>query len=103
MVRNVTYDNQALSGLCERHGITRLSFFESVLRGDFNSKTSDIDVLVEFEPEAESALTYFKLGGVVADLEDLLGKRVDLSVRGNLLEQMRSDIIASAQVQYARA
>ncbi len=103
MVHNVNYDRQSLIDLCQRHGIRKLSFFGSVLRGDFDTQRSDVDVLVEFDHDTESGLTYFKLGGVVADLEDLLGRRVDLSLRENLLDELRDTILASAEVQYARA
>jgi uncharacterized protein len=38
-----------IAEFCQRHHIRRLSLFGSVLRDDF-SPTSDVDVLVEFEP-----------------------------------------------------
>ncbi|MFN3168481.1 MAG: nucleotidyltransferase family protein [Phycisphaeraceae bacterium] len=103
MVRNVTYDRRSLVELCQRHGVRKLSFFGSVLRGDFDPVSSDVDVLVEFDPEAEAGLTYFKLGAIAADLEDLLGRRIDLSLRDNLLDELRDTILATAEVQYARA
>ena len=42
-------DRDLLADLCRRHHIRRLSLFGSVLRDDFGP-TSDVDVLVEFEP-----------------------------------------------------
>ena len=103
MVRNIDYKPEDLSRFCKRHGIVRLSFFGSVLRDDFDPKRSDIDVLVEFAPDAESGLTYFRLGGIAAGLEDLLGRRVDLSLANSLDRDMRDSILSSAQVQYDAA
>ena len=103
MVSRLHYPKSDLVSLCERHGITRLSFFGSVLRDDFDPGRSDIDVLVEFDPAIEASLTYFKLGGIVADLEDLLGREVDLSLRNSLARDLRDRILATAEVQYARA
>jgi uncharacterized protein len=38
-----------IAEFCQRHHIRCLSLFGSILREDFSS-TSDVDVLVEFEP-----------------------------------------------------
>lgn len=103
MVRNVSYNREDLARLCQRHGIAKLSFFGSVLRDDFDPQTSDVDVLIEFEPEAEKGLTYFDLGGIVADLEDLLGRRVDLAIRRSLRVEFRDEILSTAEAQYVAA
>jgi predicted nucleotidyltransferase len=42
---------KAIKDLCERYRVKELSIFGSALRNDFSS-ASDIDLLVEFEPEA---------------------------------------------------
>ncbi len=41
---------RCIADFCQRNHITRLSLFDSVLRDDFG-KDSDIDVLVEFDPD----------------------------------------------------
>jgi len=46
----IDIDAEELAAFCRRAGVLRLSFFGSVLREDFGPE-SDIDVLVEFEPE----------------------------------------------------
>ena len=103
MVRNVSYKPDDLTRFCQKHGIVRLSFFGSVLREDFDPRSSDIDVLVEFDPQAEAELTYFRLGGMAADLQDLLGRPVDLSMANSLDHDMRDAILSSAEVQYVAA
>lgn len=47
--------------------------FGSVARGDF-SDLSDIDFLVDLEP----GRSLFDLGGLLMDLQDLLGLKVDI-------------------------
>jgi hypothetical protein len=103
MTRHLTYSPEDLASLCRRHGIERLFFFGSVLRDDFDPERSDVDVLVAFTPEVEARLTYLRLGGIAAELEDLLGRRVDLSLANSLDRRMRDSILASAEVQYDAA
>src|SRR5437867_2457691 len=43
-------NKRKVSEFCKRHHIRKLSLFGSILRSDFN-ESSDIDVLVEFEPD----------------------------------------------------
>ncbi len=45
----------AIAEFCERNHIRKLSLFGSVLREDYRPD-SDIDVLVEFEPDARHQL-----------------------------------------------
>ncbi|HLG01610.1 MAG TPA: nucleotidyltransferase family protein [Acidimicrobiia bacterium] len=73
-----------------RHRGRKVSVFGSVARGD-ESPTSDIDLLVEFEPES----SLFDLLHLQQDLEALLGHRVDVVSRGGLLERDR-DILDEA-------
>ncbi|MEM6505280.1 MAG: nucleotidyltransferase domain-containing protein [Planctomycetota bacterium] len=100
MVSNIQYEQDDLTRCCQKHRIVRLSLFGSVLRDDFDPRSSDVDVLVEFEAEAEASMTYFRLGGIVAELQDLLGRSVDLSLANSLDRGMRDDILSSAEVQY---
>ena len=82
---------KALQAVCERHHIRRLSVFGSAARSDF-SADSDIDLLVEFEPNRSPSL-----GGMIA-LEDELsevfaGRRVDLATPGILRNPYRRQAI----------
>ena len=47
---HIDVPREKISGFCKRHHIRRLSFFGSVLREDFGPG-SDVDVLVEFDPD----------------------------------------------------
>lgn len=92
-------DRAALDSVCRRHHIRRLSLFGSVLTGTARPD-SDIDLLVEFEPGQEPGL--LALAGIAADLSDLLGGRpVDLRTAQDLSPHFRSEVVRSAEVQYA--
>jgi predicted nucleotidyltransferase len=47
-------DQDALAAICRRHQIHRLSLFGSTLKGS-DRPDSDVDLLVEFQPEARPA------------------------------------------------
>ena len=51
MSPHLSIDREAVSAFCLRHHIARLALFGSVLRDDFGPD-SDVDVIVEFDPEA---------------------------------------------------
>ncbi|MGO8952056.1 MAG: nucleotidyltransferase family protein [Rhodomicrobium sp.] len=53
----------------------------------------ELDLLVDALPAA----TFFDLGGLQVELEDLLGVRVDLRTPGDLPEEVRDEILAQAQ------
>ena len=86
-----------LREFCRKHGIVRLSLFGSVLREDF-SPQSDIDVLVQFEPNVRVGLRFFE---IERELSGLLGRRVDLNTLGFLSKYFRDEVLAEAEVQYA--
>ena len=46
----INIPQKQLDEFCQRRHISKLALFGSVLRNDFNAE-SDIDVLVEFEPD----------------------------------------------------
>lgn len=54
-------------------GITHSAIFGSYARGE-NTPDSDIDILIE----VPQGMTLFDLGGLQMDLEEALGKKVDL-------------------------
>ncbi len=92
-------DPAALSDLCRRHHIRRLSLFGSVLKGLARAE-SDIDLLVEFEPGRTPGL--IALAGIQNDLSALLGGRpVDLRTPQDLSRHFREEVMREAVVQYA--
>lgn len=78
MVPRIPVNQKELIAFCRRQGIRKLAFFGSVLREDFRPG-SDVDVLVEFEPEVDRHLTCFRLARMQAVLERLQSIRSALS------------------------
>lgn len=92
-------DRPALTALCRRHGIRRLSLFGSVLKGTDRSD-SDVDLLAEFGLGASPGL--LGLAAIEAELSSLLGgRRVDLRTAQELSRHFRDEVVRTAQVQYA--
>jgi len=79
---------EKLEEFCRRWKITRLEAFGSVLRDDFGPE-SDVDLLVTFAPEARTTL--IDLASMKFELEDMLGREVDLLSRRGV-EQSQNDI-----------
>ena len=90
---------ETLADFCYRHHIRKLSFFGSVLSDSF-SPSSDVDVLVEFEPDHVPG---FKLIQTQDELSSILGGReVDLVTPKFLNRRIREKVLREAQVQYAQ-
>jgi uncharacterized protein len=100
MSPEVTIPKERLAEFCRRHGIRRLSFFGSVLRDDFGPD-SDIDVLVEFEPDARVGL--IRLAGMELELGGILGRKVDMNTPCCLSPYYRDRVLSEAEVHYEYA
>lgn len=100
MERPFDIPHEALEGFCEKYYIRKLSLFGSVLRPDFHAE-SDIDVLVEF---AQGHVPGFiTLGAMHVELEEILGRPVDIRTPASLSDYFRQDVMEQAQIQYERA
>jgi len=99
MAARIFVDRQKIVDFCRRHHIRRLAFFGSVLRNDFGPE-SDVDVLVEFEPDYVPGLAFFS---IEEELSRILGRKVDLNTPGFLSPYFRDQVLAEAEVQYAQA
>ncbi len=99
MPNPVFADEKALAALCQRHAITRVSLFGSVLNGTAGP-TSDVDLLLEFAPGSEPGL--LALAAIEAEFSALLaGRRVDLRTRADLSRHFREEVVRTAALQYA--
>ena len=85
-----------IAEFCRRHHIRKLALFGSVLRDDFGPG-SDLDVLVEFEPDHIPGLEFFSME---AELSRILGRKVDLNTPQFLSRHFRQQALAEAEVQY---
>jgi hypothetical protein len=101
MVRNgVQINETAMAEFCQRHHIRRLALFGSVLRNDFQSQ-SDVDVLVEFEPNA--GVGYIRLGEMENELSELIGRRVEMYTPEDLSNYFREEVLKKAETLYDAA
>ncbi len=82
---------------CQKYPIRKLSLFGSVLRDDFRPD-SDVDVLVEFEPEA--VVTYIDMGTMEIELSNILGRKVDLREPEELSRYFRQKVLDTAVTIY---
>jgi hypothetical protein len=88
-----------LAAFCRAHGIRRLSLFGSELKGRARPD-SDIDLLVEFEPQLTPGL--LGLANMEAELSHLMGgRRVDFRTPNDLSPLFRDAVIQSAEIKYA--
>ncbi len=87
-----------IAEFCERHHITKMSLFGSVLRDDFGPE-SDVDVIVEFHPEHIPGLAFF---GMQEELATILGREVDLHTPAELSRYF-NHVFQEAQTIYVAA
>jgi uncharacterized protein len=88
-----------LAELCRRWRIREFSLFGSILRDDFGPD-SDVDVLVEFEPD--HPWSGFDLIDLLDELEATFRRPVDLVMKGGLRNPLRRKMILdSRKVLYA--
>jgi uncharacterized protein len=98
MSHSLFNDPKALAAVCRRYRIRRLSLFGSALKG-IDRPESDIDLLVEFEPDARpSLLTMAKIELELSPLLD--GRKVDLRTAQDLSRYFRDEVVRSAELQY---
>jgi len=74
-----------------RHGARNVRVFGSVARGEADAE-SDVDVLVDMEP----GRSLLDMGGLLMDLQDLLGCRVDVVSERGLRERIRERVLQEA-------
>ena len=89
--RSLNEHRDEILSIAARHGARNVRLFGSVARGDARPD-SDIDLLVDLEP-GRSLLDHV---GLWQDLEELLGRRVDVVVDGGLSPHLEKRILAEA-------
>ena len=77
--------------LASQHGARNVRVFGSAARGEADGD-SDIDFLVELEPDR----TLFDLGALLMDLQDLLGRKIDIVTDDSIYWLLRRRILKEA-------
>ena len=78
--------------IAAQHGAYNVRVFGSVARGEADLN-SDVDFLVDLKPER----SLFDLGGLLMDLQGLLGRKVDLVTEKGLHWYIRDRVLAEAE------
>ena len=73
------------------YGASNVRVFGSVARGEAGD-ASDVDFLVDLEP----GRSLFDLGGLLMDLQALLGREVDVATPGGLRSRIRERALREA-------
>jgi len=95
---DVVLPEAAIAEICCRYKVKELAVFGSAARGELRPD-SDIDLLVEFLPEAGVDL----LQHIAAEREfsELLGRKVDLVSKRALRNTLREEVLSQALLIYA--
>ena len=83
---------EAIQQIAARHGAYNIRLFGSTVRGDDTAK-SDIDLLEETGPETSS---WFP-AGLVLDLQDILGRRVEVVTEKAINPAIRENVLREAK------
>jgi uncharacterized protein len=74
-----------------RHGARNVRVFGSVARGEADER-SDLDLLVDLD----QGRSLMDLGGLLMDLQETLGVRVDISTERMLRPEIRKRVLSEA-------
>jgi len=77
--------------IARAHGARNVRIFGSAARGEADD-ASDVDFLVEFEP----GTSLLQHGAMIAELEELLGRQVDVAPERTLREHLRERVLREA-------
>jgi uncharacterized protein len=91
MVDLVRSHREEILSVARRHGVTRVRVFGSMARGDARPE-SDVDLLIDVGGPTSP---WFP-GGLVAELEGLLGRRVQVITERGLDALLRDRVISEA-------
>ena len=98
---NLVFSQDRLADFCRANGIATLAVFGSALRDDFGPD-SDVDLLVEFQPEQTPGLHFVTIAD---ELETFFGRPVDLLSRAAVEQShnpiRRRNILGTAELIYA--
>ena len=84
-------NRSAILELTKHHGARNVRVFGSVARGEAHTD-SDIDFLVDLEPDR----SLLDLGGLLMDLQALLGRKVDVVTEKALHWYIREQVLSES-------
>lgn len=101
MIKSIEIYMKKIAEFCQKWQVTEFALFGSILRDDFRPD-SDIDVMVQFHPDAHP--TFSTLDLMETELKTIFHREVDLITRQGIEASRnylrRREILSSAQVIY---
>lgn len=101
-LKNIELPMPEIERFCQKWHLTEFALFGSVLRDDFRPEDSDVDVMVEFYPDAIP--TFWGLDQMEDELKALFGREVDVITRFSIETShnylRRNEILSSAWIIY---
>jgi uncharacterized protein len=91
-LEKLTARRDEINHLAERYHVRNVRVFGSVARREAKDGVSDVDLLVTTGPEC----SLFDLGGLLEDLTDMLGCKVDLVPENSLKPDLRNRVLREA-------
>jgi predicted nucleotidyltransferase len=82
---------EEILAIARKHGAFNVRVFGSVARGDADEE-SDIDLLVDLDAER----SLFDLGALVEELNESIGRHVDVVTERGLRERIRDRVVGEA-------
>ena len=90
-IQSLRVKREEILQIAEKYGARTVRIFGSVARGEADT-ASDLDLLVEMEP----GRSLLDLGGLLMELQDLSGCRVDVVTEKGLRERIRDRVLREA-------
>lgn len=91
-IEQITSGRDAIARIAERYGATSIRVFGSVVRG-IADDASDIDFIVDLE----KGRSLLDLGGLLMDLQKLLGRSVEVVTEKGLRPRIRERVLREAR------
>lgn len=93
LLERVQANREEILAIAARHGAFNVQVFGSVVRGE-DTADSDVDFLVAYD--ANRVTPWFP-GGLLMDLQDLLGCRVDVLTEKGISPFIREQVLKEAR------
>jgi len=91
-IEQITSKRNEIARIAKHHGATNIRVFGSVARGNADN-SSDVDFLVDLE----KGRSLLDLGGLLIDLQNLLGQPVDVLTEKGLKPRIRERVLSEAR------
>lgn len=97
MATSIQTIKKIIISILKRHGVVKAAIFGSFIRGEAKRK-SDIDILIEFK----GGKSLLDLVGLKLDLEDALGRKVDILTYKSLHPLLKDIILKEQKMIYEK-